>query len=161
MSSQMTYMVRLANGQEFGPAPLETIIEWAHQRRIPVDALLVPTDGSAVRSVLSESTLRSILHAPPTSPTGSVTQHVESSISTHLIPTGNPCALAGYYLAVFSILLAPLAPVAFVLGIIGLRARIRKPSVHGLAHALFAIIVGLLITGFMTWIIIAIINDAT
>jgi hypothetical protein len=145
MESQATYMVRLSNGQEFGPAPMATIIEWAQQRRVPVDALLVPSDGSAARSVLSDEKLRGFIQAPPTAPTGPL-QQPSSSAASVIIPTANPCALAGYYVAVFSIVAFPLAPVALVLGIIGLRARLKRPEVHGMAHAIVAIVVGFLIS---------------
>ena len=158
MESQATYKVRLANGQEFGPATLDTIVEWAGQRRIPVDALLVPSHDGDVRSVLSDARLRSILQAPPTSPTGPVVSPVAPG--GVLIPTGNPCALTGYYLAVFSftIIGAPLAPIAFVLGILGLRARLKRPEIHGMAHALVAIIGGFLITALGTFVLIMVLT---
>ncbi len=158
LPSNATFMVRLANGQEFGPADLDLVVEWTQQRRVPVDALLVPTDGTSPRSVLAEPRLRALLHAaPPTAPTAPV---VAPNTGSVLIPTGNPCALAGYYLAVFSILFFPLSLFAIVFGILGLRARVKNPAVHGLGHAIVAIVLGILVAIGATLVIIYIINNA-
>ena len=158
MEAQTTFMVRLASGQEFGPAPMEMIIEWAQQRRIPEDALLVPSDGAPPQSVLSDAKLRNIIQAPPTISTGVATE--PSSAVNVIIPTRNPCALTAYYLAVFSVIMPLLAPVALVLGILGVRARLKRPEVHGLAHAWIGIIGGAAI--MLLWIgIIALIVAAS
>jgi len=147
MTSTTTYMVRLSDGQEFGPADMDTLVEWARQRRVPMDALLVATQGGAIHSVLSAPRLAAVLQAPPTSPTGEVHQTSSKITSSALIPAGNPCALTGYYVAVFSLIpgLVILSPVALTLGVIGLVKRIKKPEVRGMAHALVAIILGLMV----------------
>ncbi len=77
-----------------------------------------------------------------------------------VIPYKNPCALIAYYLGLFS--LFPLlgfflAVPAFVLGIMGLRARKANPVIKGSVHAwigivmggLFSIIWGLMIVAFI------------
>jgi hypothetical protein len=62
-----------------------------------------------------------------------------------MIPYKNPAALFAYYLGLFSLL--PLiglflAVPAFVLGILGLRARKKNPVVRGSVHAWIGIILG-------------------
>ena len=62
-----------------------------------------------------------------------------------VIPYKNPAALAAYYLGLFSfipLLGLFLAIPAFVLGILGLRARKRNPVVRGSVHAWIGIILG-------------------
>jgi hypothetical protein len=66
-----------------------------------------------------------------------------------LIPTGNPPALVGYYLAVFSLIPCfglLLAIPAVVLGIIGMRKVKAHPEAKGAAHAWVATILGALTT---------------
>jgi hypothetical protein len=143
------FSVRLSSGQEFGPASLELIEHWAREGRIPVDALLVPVDGSAVRSVMAEPGLRSVLQASlmaaAAPPTEQGLVKADDSAAGVMIPYKNPAALTGYYLAVASLipgLGAVLGPVAVGVGIAGLRKRMKHPEVHGIAHAWVAIILG-------------------
>lgn len=66
-----------------------------------------------------------------------------------LIPYKNPQALIAYYLGIFSlvpILGLLLAVPAVVLGILGLRARNRKPAIKGSVHAWIGIVMGVLMT---------------
>jgi hypothetical protein len=66
-----------------------------------------------------------------------------------LIPYKNPQALIAYYLGVFSlfpIIGLFLAIPAFVLGILGLRARKRNPAIKGSVHAWIGIVMGGLMT---------------
>lgn len=157
MESHAMYKVRLADKQEFGPASLDDIVEWARQRRVPMDALLVNTEDAEVRSVLTEPRLRAILQAPPTSPMGPLANPNPTGgagAASLLIPANNPCALTGYYMAVFSIVLPILAPVAIILGIFGIRARMRRPEVHGIAHAWVAIVGGFLVTSLYTGLVL-------
>lgn len=74
-----------------------------------------------------------------------------NEVITSVVPYKNVCALVGYYFAVFSILgvipiiglfFTLLGVVAFVLGILGLRAAAQTPEVKGKVHAWFAILVG-------------------
>ena len=72
----------------------------------------------------------------------------EEVVST-IIPYKNPKALIGYYLAVFSLIPAAglvLGPAAVILGALGLRDRRRQPAMHGLGHAIFALVFGGLTT---------------
>jgi hypothetical protein len=158
------FHVRLSNGQAFGPASMELIEQWAREGRIPVDALLAPLNGSAVRSVLAEPRLRSALQpsvammaTPPTAP-GPV-KGDDASGAGVMIPYKNPPALIGYYMAVASlipVLGALLGPVAVGLGIAGLRKRLKNPEVHGIAHAWIAIILGGICgIGYITLLVIS------
>ncbi len=66
-----------------------------------------------------------------------------------VIPYKNPAALSAYYLGLFSIfpLIGLLLAVpAFVLGVIGLRARKRNPAVKGSVHAWIGIVLGFIFT---------------
>jgi len=70
-----------------------------------------------------------------------------------VIPYKNPAALFAYYCGIFSILPCfPLGITAFILGIIGLRAVKRDPSLRGTAHAWIGIVTGFLFGGFWTLI---------
>ena len=66
-----------------------------------------------------------------------------------LIPYKNKCALIGYYLGVFSILIPVVGGIAsVVLGIMGLIAKKKNPAVRGTAHAIVAIVLGIVTAGF-------------
>jgi hypothetical protein len=141
----VTYKVRLSDGREFGPAAIEMIVQWCREGRVPMDALLVSTDGTQVQSVLSHPVLQATLQSPPTvSPGVPAASQTEAPMSG-MIPYKNPPALIGYYMAVASLipfLGAAFGLAAVILGIIGLRKRMRNPAVRGMAHALIAIIGG-------------------
>ena len=147
----------MSSGQQYGPATIDTIAQWAREGRVPVDALLAPVDGGPVQSVLSEPALRMILQAPPTTFTG--LQQPPSSQEAPLsgmIPYKNLPALIGYYFAVFSLILGPLLGIpAIVLGIVGLVKRSKDPRVRGLAHAWVAILLGTVTSIGCGWIIVA------
>lgn len=74
----------------------------------------------------------------------------EEGDATHgVIPYKNPCALIAYYLGLFSlfpILGLLLAIPAFILGIMGLRARAKNPAIRGAVHAWIGIVMGGLMT---------------
>lgn len=142
MTLGIQYRVRLPHGQEYGPATLETVCQWAREGRVTVDSLLVPTDGGAVRSVLSEPALASLLQprrvVVPAQPVP------DDSMAT-IIPYRNPPALFAYYLAVFSLIPIIgffLAVPAVILGIVGLRRLGSDPHLKGVAHAWIGIIGG-------------------
>lgn len=68
-----------------------------------------------------------------------------TSVINTIIPTNNPKALVGYYVAIFSFI--PLLGIflgigGFVLGLQGLHAVKQNPAIKGKAHAWVAIIVG-------------------
>jgi hypothetical protein len=66
-----------------------------------------------------------------------------------LIPYKNKCALIGYYLGVFSIFIPVVGGIAsVVLGIMGLIAKKKNPAVRGTAHAIIAIVLGIVTAGF-------------
>jgi hypothetical protein len=66
---------------------------------------------------------------------------------SHVVPYTNPMALAGYYCGFGSLLPALgclLGPLAILLGIMGLIKVRQNPEVHGTAHAITGILLGLL-----------------
>lgn len=144
-SPEPQYMVRLGDGRDFGPATLAMIEQWGREGRVPVEALLVPRDGSPVRSVLAEARLRLILSAPPTVAVRA--PMADEGPMAVMIPYRNPQALIGYYTAIGSLIPvvgAIAGPVAIVLGIMGIRNYQRDPRVRGLTHSWVAIIGGVI-----------------
>lgn len=147
-----TWMLRLGDGREFGPADLDQIEEWARQGRVPHDGLLIdPADPSQVRSVFSEPRLARVLKAPPTTPVA--VAEAPAGPAPGLVPYRNPCALAAYYCGIFSLL--PFIGVligipAFILGIMGWINYRKKPEIKGGVHAWVGIIMGGLLS--MAWI---------
>jgi hypothetical protein len=159
MGEDMQYKVRLSDGSEFGPAGMELIARWAQEGRVPADALLVPQDGSPVRSVLAEKRLAQIIQAPPTVP-GPMARPVAVDGYSGLIPYRNTPALMAYYTGLFSLLPVIglfLAVPAVILGIAGLRRRAANPEVKGAVHAWIGIIMGGLFTVSWGLTVIAII----
>ena len=129
------YKVRTSNGEEYGPADLDQIVQWAREGRLENDALLVPADGSEVKSVYAEPRVAAVLNAPPSIPVP-LPKTDEAPLSG-LIPYKNPPALIGYYISIFScfpILGLLLGPAAIVLGIIGIRRRKADPDRFGLVR---------------------------
>lgn len=157
METSPQWHVQLSDGRKFGPADMNTIVQWASQGRVPEEALLVSLDGEQTRSVLSQPEIKRILRAPPTMPSPIAAR---ASTSTGLIPTANPKALSGYYCAVAGLIPfigLPLAIAAIVLGIYGIRAWSADHAVKGIAHAWVAIILGLIdvaISVFLGFVII-------
>ena len=140
---QLPHKIRLSDNREFGPAPMEVIVQWAREGRVPHDALLVNSGTGEVKSVLAEPMLKAILQAPLTVSSG-VSMPEESGLST-MIPYKNPHALWGYYIGIASwipILGLICGPTALVLGIKGVRNRSRDPRIKGMAHAWIAIVMG-------------------
>jgi hypothetical protein len=71
--------------------------------------------------------------------------HPADDAAATIVPYKNPAALISYYCGVFSLipcLALILAPVAIVLGIIGLSARKKNPQAHGSAHAVVGLVIG-------------------
>ncbi len=148
VAGSRTYKVRLTNGTEYGPAGMDVLVQWAREGRIPSDTVLIPSDGGPTRAVVDEPALAAIVQAPPTVSTG-VAPAADDAPMSGIIPYRNPPALIGYYLAVFSLI--PILGIllgipAFVLGIVGLRKRLKNPRLKGLAHAWIAVIGGALTT---------------
>ncbi len=149
MAEAPTYNVRLGNGNEFGPAQMDLVVQWTRQGRVPGDALLVGVQSGETRSVRDVPELAGVLAAPPTSPqppTPPITAAGDAPLSG-IIPYRNPSALIGYYLGVFSLIPfvgVLLAVPAIILGIVGLVKRRRDPKVRGAAHAVLAITLGVL-----------------
>lgn len=162
-----TYMLRWSNGQQYGPATMTLLVQWAREGRVPTDAVLVPTDGSPTRAARDTPELAAIVTAPPTISTGlqmpSRAPVADDGPGPAIIPYKNPPALIGYYLAVFSLIpfLGLLLGVpAFICGIVGLRKRIKNPKVRGMAHALIAIILGGITSLVWAFVIVAAVHQA-
>ncbi len=153
MAAPATYMVRLSDSREFGPATMDLVVRWAQEGRVPPDATLVASESGDARCVRDVPELAAGIPAtPPTSPapTTSVvpvpSAFAQDAPLSGVIPYRNPAALVGYYLGVFSflpVLGVPLAIPAIILGIVGLVKRHRDPRRRGLAHAWLAIILGI------------------
>lgn len=140
----MKYMVKLSDGRQFGPADVALLSQWARERRIPKDALLVPAEGGEAISALSVPEVALILQPshPPTVAGEMPTPDAPMSV---MIPYRNGAALTAYYLGIFAfipVLGILLGAAAFVLGVIGLKARQRRPEIHGSVHAWIGIIIG-------------------
>jgi uncharacterized protein YqgC (DUF456 family) len=72
----------------------------------------------------------------------------DDAVST-IIPYKNPKALVGYYLGVFSLIPCfglILGPAALILGVMGLKDRQKNPQMHGMGHAIVAIVLGSITT---------------
>lgn len=145
MTDQAEYKVRVAGGQEYGPADMAQLERRAQEGRIPSDAMLVPEDAREPYPAVDEPRLRVHILAPPTRSTGVVDPCAQEGPA--LIPYKNPAALVGYYLSIFSCI--PfigliLGPIAIILGIRGLMQVSRHPLRKGTVHAWIAILFGLL-----------------
>lgn len=77
-----------------------------------------------------------------------------------VIPTKNPLALMAYYSGVFSIVCAPLGPIALVLGILGLRA-VKQKNLPGTAHAIVGIVLGVLTSIVLGFVVFGIVLAGT
>jgi len=103
-------------------------------------------------------------HNPLATPVANATGHApavggaqpEGDATGGVIPYKNPKALIAYYLGIVSglpIIGLPFGVAAFVLGILGLKARSKNPAIKGSAHAwigigcggLFALLWGILL----------------
>ena len=134
------FTVKVTDGTEFGPADLDTIVQWAREGRIPRDALLYPSDGGDPKSVFAEARLAAILGAPPTVPS---MQRAAAKPTSRLFPTGNQPALWGYYISVVSFLIPLLCPISFTLGVIGVIRALTNSEAKGLFHAITAIVLSI------------------
>ena len=133
-------MLRLPNGQEYGPATMTDLTQWREQGRLPTDAVLVDMQSGEIRPVSDFSVLM-LPPPPPPSPSMKLAMPGAPTAMDHMIPVKNPKALIAYYLGVFSIACGPLlGPAALILGILGLRDA--KQLNVGRTHALVGIIAG-------------------
>ena|SRR3990167_7003054 len=83
---------------------------------------------------------------PPVVPAGAQVIHVDSGID-RVIPHKNPPSLVAYYTGLFSfipLIGAPLAIVAIVAGLKGLKLVKQQPEVYGKVHALVGLILGII-----------------
>lgn len=139
------YRVRLADGREFGPVAMTKLKVWTGEGRVPASAMIVDEATGEARPVREVPDLALILAAPPTTPGAMSKVAGARPTAPGILPYTNSPALVSYYVGVGSIvcfigLLA--APVAIVLGILGLRKVKRDPTVKGTAHAIVGIILG-------------------
>ncbi|MHC4109310.1 MAG: hypothetical protein ACYSTY_14625 [Planctomycetota bacterium] len=162
MAEPATYMVRLSDGREFGPAAMELVVRWAQEGRVPPNARLVASKSGDARSVGDVPELAAVIPStPPTSPAPATpvpAATAQDSPLSGVIPYRNPAALVGYYLGVFSlipIMGTLLALPAIILGIVGLVKRHNEPRRRGLVHAWLAIILGVCGPLLMTFGLVA------
>lgn len=153
-SQTTTYTVELHDGGSFGPVSLDELRQWAKQRRVPADAMIVSADGSRTpaKQMQAISEVISSAFAAPPVVAGPIDRSTlppqDDGIST-MIPYRNPPALIACYLGLFSLLPLiglVLAVPALLLGIVGLVKRNRQPEVKGAVHAWIGIIMGGLLT---------------
>ncbi|MGH7133516.1 MAG: hypothetical protein ACREJO_16420 [Phycisphaerales bacterium] len=149
MSDTPGVTLQFPDGRTFGPAPMETIVEWARQGRIPADAT-VSEAGSPPMPAGRHPQLAAlaVAAAPPTQPGAIASAPADSPISG-LIPYRNAPALVGYYISVGSLiplLALILGPTAVILGIYGVKAYKDDNRRKGMAHAIVAISLGSLTT---------------
>ena len=139
------------DGQQYGPYTLEEVnAQLAGGDLSPND--LAWHEGapgwimlSAVDGVVAPAP-RTSRSMPPPQPTSVSPVGAPSGGVTTVIPYKNLPALIGYYCGVFGIVLPCLAPVALVLGVIGLLKASRNDQSKGSVHAWVAIVLGLLAT---------------
>ncbi|MDY0166742.1 MAG: hypothetical protein RBS80_09380 [Thermoguttaceae bacterium] len=77
-------------------------------------------------------------YQPPRVATTAVPASDEGDVTGGIIPYKNPKALIAYYLGILSglpLIGLPMGIAAFVLGIMGLRDRNRRPAIKGSVHA--------------------------
>ena len=111
---------------------------------MPPDDSGQPTDS---RSTLGETNPYETPHAQQMAP--AAPGDMQGDATGGLIPYKNKCALIGYYLGVFSIFIPVVGGIAsVVLGIMGLIAKKKNPAVRGTAHAIVAIVLGIVTAGF-------------
>ena len=159
MADQSKYKVRVAGGQEYGPADMVQLERWAQEGRIPSDAMLVPEDAREPYPAADEPRLRVHILAPPTRSTGIAGPSEHEGPA--LIPYKNPAALVGYYLSIFScipLIGLVLGPIAIFLGIRGLIQVSRHPQRKGTVHAWIAIALGLIGTAIGVVMLVAILT---
>jgi hypothetical protein len=146
-STSDRFLVRLIGGAEFGPAEMNTIVQWAREGRVPSNAHLLPAAGGDPVPVLDVAALVAVIQAPPT--VASTTTTSADDPMSGIIPYKNPAALTAYYLGLFSLLPLVgllLAIPAFILGIVGFRKRLKNPKCKGAVHAWIGIVMGGLFT---------------
>jgi hypothetical protein len=138
------YTIRLPSGSEFKTASADVLVEWAQQRRIPADAMILQVDEPPVRA--DQHPLIKHLAVRPPTVQGAVTGTAISEPPLGgLIPVNNSKALIGYYMGIGA--LVPLLGVIFAiaaltLGVLGLRDYAANPARRGRTHAIVAVVLG-------------------
>lgn len=169
MPEAVTYRVRMPDGQAYGPAPLEQIVRWASEGRVPRNAVLTGPDGATTMAARVPQIAAALNLAAGRADAG------DEGLAA-LVPYRNKPALIGYYLAIVGTLLAILLPAgavvaattggappsaalvvfggilcllgiaapacAIVLGVKGRRIARRDSRAHGGVHAWIAILGG-------------------
>lgn len=165
------HLVRLPDGQTFGPADVPLPIRWANERRIPQDAAILEVDnegrpmGEPIPATGFDA-IRFIITAPPTTPaTPAQALPAEEGFIQRAIPTRNTYALVGYYLAVIGLLPVmgvPFSIAAVICGIIGYVRWRQDHDARGKTHAIVAIVGGILvpIAWGLIWVLLVVMNDS-
>jgi hypothetical protein len=115
MQNATTYRVHMAGGQQYGPASLDVVVQWAREGRVATDAVLVGSDGASA-GVMSVPQIAAVLNAPsarspaPPAPGPVPPAPGGDEMLATLVPYRNKPALIGYYAAIVGTLLAILLP---------------------------------------------------
>ena len=135
--------MRLADGQEFGPVPLATLLDWHREGRVPPDAVIVDAITGEIRPA-KEFPAFTVPPPPMPGMPGAPMPVVRGPVTAtdHLIPVRNPSSLWAYYLSLggLAVCCLPIGPVAIVFGAQGLQAA--KQAGVGRTHSLVGIILG-------------------
>lgn len=158
----MGYVVTGLDGKENGPVELETLVKWAQSGALPAHAPVrdlttgASTTAGQMPELVSLYQTTDFSKAPaPSVQTGGK--------GTAMIPTGNPKALAAYYIGLASLIPCLgifTAPVALYLGIKGLKAYNENPASFGKGHAITGIVLASIGLAYhLFFIVIAVINS--
>ncbi len=137
-------LLRYPDGQEFGPASWEQLVQWRMDGRVPDNAIVVDAVSGETQAVTAFAQL-AVLAPPPVMPP--VANTSGTTVTDHLIPVKNPASLVAYYCGVFGLIPCAtplLGPASLIAGIIGMR-QARERAV-GFTHSLTGIILGSLET---------------
>jgi len=149
--------LRLPDGQEFGPAPFMTAVQWHREGRVPREAWLIDAMSGESRPVMDFPALAVAPPPMPGMPNMPMPGPAPITASDHLIPVKNPSSLAAYYISIVGMLcVLPIGVVALIFGIKGVKYA--KVVGVGRTHSWVGIILGGLETlGFLGfWIFILI-----
>lgn len=141
-SADTTFTVQNPDGTQHGPASIEQLKAWAQKGLLSSTSRLIPDGGGQPIAAAGFLPLQGYLDS-------------ESDVVARIIPWRNSSALIGYYfglLGIIPLVGCILSPVAIVLGILGILKWKKDHRSRGLAHAIVAIIcgiIGLLISGLI------------
>ena len=152
------YTIGLPDGSSMQRSTRQEVLDLVDQGRIPMQSTILGPDVPGQEPLpmvkvpwIHSHVTQATPTAPPTSPGPVESPDLSSSepktLIGRMIPSNNPPALIGYYLGVFGLIIWPLAPLALILGIIGLYRSRKYKGIGGGVHSIVAIILGVLFIG--------------